>query len=522
MNNVELLFIGNDFSQIVKIEKGKKIYGFGFFGKINGCKKRGAKGDLADLYANKEKQFDILKQFLEVAQANVDDMILDSSLDDEAKFLFDYHNQSMYFGGLVGVVSIKDFEYGNKRYDITLQINTRMDSEACGEGVPHGGKDSESKGFKPFFLMTLLFDGFVPLSNSKISSDPEALTDTLLLSSFVEKYKKAYVKGYYKTYHNIQKNDAHVKGTIDVARHIRLNCGLDNGKIAYSYKEKGEFNYINHLIIAAYEQLKEKYREQTNYAFKNSIEIRDSLESLKYIISYPQYAKKTLIAKTSRPMSHPFYTEYEELRRTCLKILREEKMSPFNGDKNDKVEGVLMYVPELWEKYIEKHFKGLKFKSQDQIKIIDVNSDKEYQQNTRPDFVFYNDDQPYMILDAKFKPGWLAVAQNGKIGDLLLSDYDKCIRDMVSINANATGVIFPTKERLEIDDVSFKVGEKSFDYVHSISKFNSKQKFYTFPIYVPPMKGIFEDWKKSFIDNCKDAFDKINDVIRQEGMQNQK
>ncbi len=523
MSNTELFFIGTDFTPIVKNSNGRKTYGFGFFGKIDGVtfvpngEKKGPKGCLASLYNNQEKQFDILRGFLYAAQDNVDDMILDPSLRDEDKLLFDYYNQTMYFGGLVGVVSIKDFEYEGKPYDITLQINTRMDSIG-GEGG-FACSNAEEKGkekFKPFFLMTLLFDGFIPLGGSAVNNDSEALTDMLLLYSFVEKYKKAYVKGYYKTYHGIQRNDSHFKGSIDIARQMRLNCGLNNGKIAYSYREKGELNYINHLIIAAYEQLKGKYREQTNFAFKGSLEARDSLESLRFLASYPLYTKKTLIAKTSNPISHPFYTEYEDLRKTCLKILREEKMSLFNGDKSEKVEGVLMYVPDLWEKYLEKFFENLKFKAQDQIKIMDVNSSQKYEQNTRPDFVFYNEDNPYMILDAKFKPGWLAVAQNGRVGDLLLPDYDKCIRDMVSINADAAGVIFPTKEKIVSKDTCFEKGKdgKSFEYVHSISKFNSKQKFYTFPIYVPSAEGSFGIWRRSFIDSCKGVFEKINRVIK--------
>lgn len=522
MSNTELFFIGTDFSPIVKNNNGRKTYGFRFFGKIDGKtfapngEKRGQKGDLASFYADKEKQFDILSRFLSKAQDNIDDMVLDSSLRDEDKYLFDYHNQTMYFGGLVGVISIKDFEYEGKHYDITLQINTRMDSNGLEDCLAYDADEAGQEKFKPFFLMTLLFDGFIPLGDSKVNNDSEALTDMLLLYSFVEKYKKAYVKGYYKTYHNIQRNDSRFKGSIDVARQIRLNGGLNNGKIAYSYKEKGEFNYINHLIIEAYEQLKRKYREQTNFAFKGSIEARDSLESLKFLVSYPQYTKKTLIAKTSNPMSHPFYTEYEQLRKTCIKILREEKTSLFNGDKSEQVEGVLMYVPDLWEKYLEKYFRGLRFKAQDQIKIMDVNSSQDYQQSTRPDFVFYNEDNPYMILDAKFKPGWLSVAQSGRIGDLLLPDYDKCIRDMVSINADAAGVIFPTKEKITSKGSCFEKKEdgNSFDYVHSISKFNSTQKFYTFPIFVPSVEGNFESWRKSFINGCKDTFEKINDVIK--------
>lgn len=131
-----------------------------------------------------------------------------------------------------------------------------------------------------------------------------------------------------------------------------------------------------------------------------------------------------------------------------------------------------MYAPELWEKYIAKKIKGLKFKSQCEIKVLNINSNDNYIQPTRSDFVFYDDSNPYMILDAKFKPDWIEVAKTGFIGNYLLPDYDKCIRDMVSINAIATGVIFPTNSKIEYLPNSFKCDSEEFEYAHNISKYN--------------------------------------------------
>lgn len=496
MDNIELFYSGTDFSPIYKNGINGKEYCFGFEIKSK-SKKR-----FIELNNDKEKQLNILKAFLEALQSSANALILNSFLKDEDKTLYSYFNKTMYFDGFVGVASIKDFSYEGKIYDITLQINTRIDNEAS----------------KPFFLMSLLFDSFMPFRNAKVNSDKEALTDMLLLYSFVEKYKNAYMKGYYKNYHNIKSNDYKVKGSIDIARHIRQNVGINNGKVAYSYQEKSEFNYINHLIIAAYEKLKEKYGVQIGIAFKDSVKLHDSLETLKYIINYPQFSKKTLLAKTTRPLSHPFYTEYEDLRKICLKILREEKISLFNGNRNDKVDGVLMYAPELWEKYIAKKIKGLKFKSQCEIKVLNINSNDNYIQPTRPDFVFYDDSNPYMILDAKFKPDWIEVAKTGFIGNYLLSDYDKCIRDMVSINAIATGVIFPTNTEIEYLPNSFKCNNEEFEYAHNISKYNSSHKFFTFPIYVPSVALKTNDnfilWKKEFDKSCNKAFPEICCIIK--------
>ena len=110
------------------------------------------------------------------------------------------------------------------------------------------------------------------------------------------------------------------------------------------------------------------------------------------------------------------------------------------------------------------------------------------------------------------------MATTGKIGSLLLPDYDKCIRDMVSINANATGVIFPTNEAIDFGDNSFENKGQNFEYVHEISARNKEDKFYTFPIFVPKTnsdRDRFEQWKKTFIDNCKNTFKKIVNIVNQ-------
>jgi len=205
-------------------------------------------------------------------------------------------------------------------------------------------------------------------------------------------------------------------------------------------------------------------------------------------------------------------------RKISLKILREEKISVFSGTEADKVEGILMYVPKLWEKYIENYLRNIKYKAQDKIRILDVNSSGEYRQLTQPDFVFYNEETPFMILDAKFKPGWMNVATTGEIGELLFDDYNKCLRDMVSINSHASGVIFPTNDVIENKNDEFIKADDSFEYKHNISKYNSVDKFYTFPIFIPKVEGEFSLWKQKFNDNCLKTFEIIKQTVNQNAL----
>jgi hypothetical protein len=88
-----------------------------------------------------------------------------------------------------------------------------------------------------------------------------------------------------------------------------------------------------------------------------------------------------------------------------------------------------------------------------------------------------------MILDAKFKPKWFDVHKGKNKGDnlgYLSEDYDKCIRDMVSICGHATGTIFPVKECEKLSPE--KLNEI---WAHSISEYNPLDRFYTIPVFIP-------------------------------------
>ena len=52
--------------------------------------------------------------------------------------------------------------------------------------------------------------------------------------------------------------------------------------------------------------------------------------------------------KNLSSISHPVYIEYEALRKICLRILRNEGVSIFDGISSDKVEGILLasYPPQ--------------------------------------------------------------------------------------------------------------------------------------------------------------------------------
>ena len=491
----ELFYYGSAFTPIIE-NKGKGIKNYNFdFKQVNAKK----------LEDNKEKQYQILFAFLEKVQENIDEVVI--KVDNEKNKIYDYYSHNLYFGGLIGVVSIKNFEINkNEKYDITLQLNSKLDNV-----------DNEHHAEKPYFLMTLLFSNYRSISNSKISLDKERFSSILLLNLFFDYYKKAYMKGYFKTYHTFMKNDDRVKGNIDIARHIKLNSGLENGKIAYSFKTQSEFNYINHLIITSLELCKQKYYHETNSLLNENFDIKKSLDNLKVMINYPLYSNKIILSKTINCISHPYYNEYEILRKICIKLLKDEKYSIFGGNLKEKTNGVLVYLPDLWEKFLEKMVKGIRLESQKVIKVFGVNDSSKFFQTTRPDFVFLNENNiPFMILDAKIKPSWFKASNTGKLGDFgLLPDYDKCLRDMVSIKSHATGVIFPTTQNFEPHKTYYIYNGEKYNYHHKISEFNDIDKFYTFPIKVPTIQeGVnYITWKKEFMKNIKTHTEILSNII---------
>ena len=430
-----------------------------------------------------------------------------------------------YYGGVAGVIEDrltislkKDPDDENEMaetddsisFSVRLQIRTRFDQE------------------NNYFLATLLLRDKIKLNDNMVLSDEEDLYDYMLLFWYKNKLLEAYEKGYYKAYRRFLANDDKLKGNIDFSRHIKLNVGQMNGKIAYSYRENTVNNFLNHMIVYAYEYLKKKYPDLVELNIDNDRELKDIIEGLKCEIGFEPVDSKSLIKENNRVISHPYYLEYEDLREICIKILRDEGISIWDAE-NEQTKSILFYVPDLWELYLEDKIReygeiGADLFSQGKTPENDVeikvfgkwDSDKKryiYKQSTYPDFVFFDlkaNKQPYLILDAKFKKGWKDALEKGAISDL--NDYDKCIRDMNSLNAHATGVVFPLNKSSESGDEDIFTDDH---IVHSISKYNTQDVFYTFPVVIPAenINGdikVYSDWRREFESSVSNTINVIN------------
>ncbi len=438
------------------------------------------------------------------------------------------------FGQLVGTIR---GTIGNGKYKKTVKviINSRFD-------VINQVNPLESK---PYFLASLLLKGKLKFSkNSEVDFNHESLFDFYMIWIMKKHFEDAMLQGFFKKYQRFERNDDRLRGSIDISKHIQINMGMDNGKIAYSYRENSMDNMVNHLILSAYDYLEDKYPDIVMDNFDSEFEMQ--IRNLKYAIGYPKYDRRTLINKNSIPISHPFFSDYRLLQADCLKILRDEGVSPF-GSKDESISGIVYYVPDLWEEYLEDYIKaGLKNENRtlsenetDKEKTISMyvepqktikvmvgmqNNNRDLEEankrsgghSTYPDYVFsyrYNSsekDHYFFILDAKYKYYW-PDALDGILASDILGDYDKCIRDMESIGGTGTGVMFPIHET--------ERSKHGTQYRHRFSVYNDFGTFYTLPIVVPDImsskgeKVSFPEWDVKMRKNISSVMEYLGQML---------
>ena len=246
--------------------------------------------------------------------------------------------------------------------------------------------------------------------------------------------KSALRQGVYREYQNYRHNDANLKGTIDVGRHIARNVPFV-GNIAYSTREYSHDNDMTELIRHTIEFMRTKKYGQSVLNID-----RETVENVKTIIEHtPLYNKgerSSIISKNLRMKTHPYYTEYRPLQTLCLQILRMEEVK--YGESDDEICGILFDGAWLWEEYVNTILSGLGFThpqnklGKGRIYIFDDHSGVRY-----PDF--YND---IMVLDAKYKRlgGYEKVAQVGN------ADINQVVTYMTTLHLNKGGFIAPLEQ----------------------------------------------------------------------------
>lgn len=251
-----------------------------------------------------------------------------SGIHDTKAKIFELHGYksdgfTMQSSNLVGFIG---------RNDVCITIRSRF--------TPEGGGDH----FFHYLIQKALRCNALDLSTPTGGDGALKLLPLLFPSYLV----RAVNQGLFKQYRRFEYNDSRPRGTIDVARHIKLNLPFQ-GKIAYSTREFSFDNPVTELIRHTYEFIKRKpeFREllQHDPAVKNAI------NQIKLATpSYRSQDRRAVMQANFKPCSHPLLTAYRPLQQLCLRILRDEGID--STHKKDQVYGVLFDISYLWEEYL--------------------------------------------------------------------------------------------------------------------------------------------------------------------------
>lgn len=233
----------------------------------------------------------------------------------------------------------------------------------------------------------------------RISSGSDDIWDSLLMYLFPFYLKRALNQGLYKTYQRADHNDPDLKGRVDIARQIKKNMPF-MGNIAYQTREHTYDNRITQLIRHTIAYISR--HEISGPLFNSQAETRLAVSQITHATpSYERQKLRQIIQLNTKLEDHPFYIEYEPLRKLCLQILRREGLS--FGKEKDQVYGLLFDGAWLWEEYLNLllaplgylHPKNKLGHKGDPIYIYNNKTGKRY-----PDFY---DKSRRVIVDAKYK-----------------------------------------------------------------------------------------------------------------------
>lgn len=283
--------------------------------------------------------------------------------------IIDIQDNAISSGNLMGFVGCRETK---------LRIHSRFDL----------GNDD-------YFMHYLLEKVFsVNMFDLKYNTDAESVFDFLLFL-FPFFLKRALSQGLYKEYVTNRYNDDRLRGVIEVTRHIRLNIPF-TGNVAYKAREHTSDNDLMELIRHTIEYIRSKEFGAGILSRDEETKANVSLV-IEATASYEKNDRARVISKNLRAKIHPYYFEYEPLRKLCVQILRHEEIK--YGKDEDTVYGVLFDGAWLWEEYLNTLLEDIGFKhpknkeGRGAVYLFKPKRGPRY-----PDF--FND---MMVLDAKYK-----------------------------------------------------------------------------------------------------------------------
>ncbi|MCF2615501.1 McrC family protein [Leyella stercorea] len=297
-----------------------------------------------------------------------------------------------------------------------------------------------------------------------------------LVYMFPAMLKIAMRQGVYKEYRRFRHNDANVRGTIDISRHIRENIPF-RGTVAYNTREFSFDNSITELIRHTIEYIKTIPSGDIILSSDKTVE-----DCIKKIVSYtPSYShteRIKIIQDNLLPCNHPFYKEYTALQKLCVQILRQEEIK--YGTDDDRIYGILFDGAWLWEEYLntllcEKGFIHPENKLGTGSIYLFEHGGQRF-----PDF--WKQD---IVLDAKYKK----LAINGNRLDIERDDVHQIMAYMYRLKAPKGGIICPY------------VGDDNKVISQNMHKDSYLGSLSLYALAIPKNCISYEDFVKRIVDN---------------------
>lgn len=300
---------------------------------------------------------------------------------------------------------------------------------------------SENEDFFFQYLLEKVID-FPNLIDLETDADQDNRLFNFLLFLFPCYLKSAMRKGLYKQYITRRYNDENVKGTIDIARQIRINTPF-MGKVAYTQREFSYDNALMELIRHTIEFIKCK-----PYGNKILSKVKEEVNLVMDATSkYEPYSRSKIIEQNIRNMvHHAYYREYLSLQRLCILILQRQKHQIGTGSR--QIYGVLVDGAWLWEEYLslligEIFHHPMNKGGTGAQRLFENNNGLIY-----PDFISKNN-MERTIADAKYKP-------NDNIGN---RDYLQVLAYMFRFDAKVGYYLYP--EANGADDIRLRMNSGS-------------------------------------------------------------
>ena len=297
-----------------------------------------------------------------------------------------------------------------------------------------------------------------------------------LVYMFPAMLKIAMRQGVYQEYRRFRHNDANVRGTIDISRHIRENIPF-RGTVAYNTREFSFDNSITELIRHTIEYI--KTIPSGDIILSSDKTVEDCIKKIvSYTHSYNHTERIKIIQDNLLPCNHPFYKEYTALQKLCVQILRHEEIK--YGTDDDRIYGILFDGAWLWEEYLntllcEKGFIHPENKLGTGSIYLFEHGGQRF-----PDF--WKQD---IVLDAKYKK----LAINGNRLDIERDDVHQIMAYMYRLKAPKGGIICPY------------VGDDNKVISQNMHKDSYLGSLSLYALAIPKNCISYEDFVKRIVDN---------------------